>query len=387
MNVRWPHALVAVGVIALITGTTAFNVPAAAHARCKVVRTTVHGKAKRVRVCKKSPLPQAGSVAATISLGAGVQITKVAASDTAVWVLSTDRRLFRIDPTTNSVTATLDLPNSEWPESDVAYGEGSVWVTVASPDTVNHPELDSVLRIDAQTNQLLARIHVGHSPEGIAFTPGTVWVANHRNEFGGASSGEFDISRVDAASNTETGRVLVETRALSNGCCGPQGMTAAAGSVWMTDPQESGNGVVLRLDPTTNTVTLIPFVKVDAQACGDMAGDEGSLWVVPGCNGRLLIRIDPRTNQIVSQVQLAAIVQEVAIGFGSVWATANVPFGNTGSSGLDRIDPATNKLLARTHIPTPRTLPSGATAPLGLAVGAGSIWVGGGNTLFRLTPR
>src|SRR5439155_11106250 len=136
----------------------------------------------------------------------------------------------------------------------------------------------------------------------------------------------------------------------------------------------------------TSNVTRIPFDKANALACGDLAGDETSLWVVPGCNGRVLLRIDPRTNQIVRQVQLAAIVQEVAIGFGSVWATANAPFGNTRSSGLDRIDPATNKVVARTHIRTPQTLSSGATAPLGLAVGAGSIWVGGGNTLFRLTP-
>ena len=57
-----------------------------------------------MRVCKKTPMPQAGSIAATIALGPGVQVVKVAASDTAVWALSNDRRLFRIDPASKPVT-------------------------------------------------------------------------------------------------------------------------------------------------------------------------------------------------------------------------------------------------------------------------------------------
>ena len=375
----------------LSTGASARDLPHSPSTRCKIVTKIVHGKKKHVRVCKKTPMPQAGSIAATIALGPGVQVVKVAASDTAVWALSNDRRLFRIDPASNTLTATLQLPDSEWPENEISYGQGSIWVTVASPDTARQPELDSVLRLDAQTLQLIARIRVGHSPEGIAFTPGAVWIANHRSEYGangGDVTGRFDVSRIDPASNSETGRVPVEDRPLSNGCCGPQGMTAAAGSVWITDPQESGSGLVLRIDPATNSVTArIPFAKTQATACGDLAGDDAALWVVSGCNGRLLVRIDPRTNQVVKQITLGAIAQDVALGFGSVWVTANGPFGNAALSGLNRINPATSKVVAWTHLPTPQVLESGDTAPLALAVGAGSIWVGGGNKVLRLTPR
>jgi DNA-binding beta-propeller fold protein YncE len=392
VGIRWLLAFAAVVPGALALGIPARDAPAGLHARCKLTSKIVNGRRKRVRVCKKTPMPQAGSIAATIALGPGVQVVKVVASDTAVWALSNDRRLFRIDPASNTLMATVRLPDSEWPENEVSYGQGSIWVTVASPDTARQPELDSVLRLDAQTLQLIARIRVGHSPEGIAFTPGAVWIANHRSEFGangGDVTGRFDVSRVDPASNSEIGRVPVEDRPLSNGCCGPQGMTAAAGSLWITDPQESGNGLVLRIDPATNSVTArIPFAKIQATACGDLAGDDAALWVVSGgCNGRLLVRIDPRTNQVVKQIALGAFAQDVALGFGSVWVTTNGPFGNAALSGLNRINPATSKVAARTHLPAPQVLESGATAPLALAVGAGSIWVGGGNNVLRVTPR
>jgi hypothetical protein len=85
-------------------------------------------------------------------------------------------------------------------------------------------------------------------------------------------------------------------------------MTTAAGSVWLTDPQESGNGLVIRIDPTTTAVTArIPFARIKAKACGDLAGDDKALWVVSGCNGRLLARIDPSTNKVVGQIALGAI--------------------------------------------------------------------------------
>src|SRR6266516_5223469 len=83
---------------ALLSGGTASarHVLSAPAATCKVVTRTVHGKKKRVRVCAKPSLPPAGTVAATIPIGA--QVNGVAASDSAIWVVADDRRLLRIDP-------------------------------------------------------------------------------------------------------------------------------------------------------------------------------------------------------------------------------------------------------------------------------------------------
>jgi hypothetical protein len=326
---------------------------------------------------KKPPsLPQAGSVAATIPLESNV--TAVAATDSAVWVLTENRHLVRVDPASNNVVATLSLPESEWPEGTVAVGDGAVWVTVASPSTNDQPQLDSLLRIDPQTNTIAARIHVGHSPIGIAITPDSVWTANHRSEWDAQANdatGTYDVSRVAVASNTEVTRPVVETRAKGSDphaywCCGPTGITFAAGSLWTTDPQDSDKGFIARLDTTTNTVIArIPFANSKAAACGDVVGDDSALWMISGCETPYVVRIDPRTNRVAATIDAGSEAKAIALGFSSVWVAT--------TGRLSRIDPATNALVARTNV-------SFASA---VATGAGAVWVGSGPKLLRLTPR
>jgi len=365
-----------VGLLLCFVGTTTASATAPS-ATCKIVKKKVHGQKKRVRVCTKPKppaLPQAGTVAATVPIGA--QIQTVAASDNAVWVLTDQRQLLRVDPATNRVVATIALPDSEWPESNVAVGGGAVWVTVASPSTVTYPEQDSLLRIDPQTNRIVARIHVGHSPEGIGISPDSVWTANHRSPWdpkADDATGAYEVSRVSVSSNAEIARPVVEVRNKGGDshaywCCGPQGMTYAAGSIWTTDPQDSGNGLVIRVDPTTNAVVATIAPKGLAPTCGNMAGDNSSVWFVSGCDQPFVVRIDPQTNQVAATIGLGEATQDIALGLGSVWvATLN---------NLNRINPATNKIVAKTRI-------APATA---VSIGAGSIWVGNATKLVRLTP-
>ena len=335
----------------------------------------VNGQRKRVRVCKQTPLPQAASVTATIGLGTSLQ--GIAVSDDAVWVLSHDRRLFRIDPATNRVAATIPLPDSEWPEGQVLVADGSIWVTVASPDTDFHPEFDSVLRIDPLTNQVLARIHVGHSPMGMTSTPGALWVANHRSEYtatGGEVTGVYDVSRVDQATNLETGRVQIENRQYSNGCCGPWPTTAAAGSVWVGDQNEDGHGFVIRLNPATSAVEArISFAKSKATIGDDVVGDETAIWLVSD-GSPYLTRIDPRTNRVVATVKTGEDTVDLTLGLGFLWVTTAQPLS---PGALIRINPGTNKVVARTRIQS-----AGA-----VAVGEGSLWVASGTKLLRMKPR
>lgn len=345
-------------------------------AHCKVKK--VHGKKRRVCAKPKpNSLPQAGKVAAKIPIDG--QVVAIAADDTAVWVLSDRRVLSRVDPATNTVVATIPLRDSEWPESYVAIGSGSVWVTVASPSTIEHPELDSLLRIDPATNRIVATINVGHSPEGIGIARDSIWTANHRSESNAEATdatGAFTVSRVSVATNKEVARPVVEMRAKGSDphaywCCGPQGMTYAAGSIWTTDPQDSGNGLVQRVDPSTNAVlATISFATSEADACGNMVGDAGAVWFASSCDNPYVGRIDPQTNQIAATIYMGVgqATQDIALGFGSVWVTT--------LNYLSRIDPATNKIVARTVV-----APASA-----IATGAGSVWVGSGMTLDRVTP-
>jgi DNA-binding beta-propeller fold protein YncE len=344
-------------------------------ATCMIVVKKIHGKRKRVRVCKRTPkpaLPSAGTITATIAFDSSV--VSVASGAGSLWVTTENRRLLRLDPATGQVVASIALPDSEWPEN-VAFGEGAAWVAVASGDTVGHPELDSVLRVDPSTNAIASRIPVGHSPEGIAFTPGAVWVADHRSEVAGKSpTGMFSVSRVDVASGRETARVRVETRVTADDqarfCCGPQGATAAAGAVWVADPTAGGPGdaFVVRLDPATNAVVATIPLQGN-HACGDIAADDEGVWIAAACDDTIVTRIDPHTNHVVAKIVLDSLAGSLGIGLGAVWASSY--------KALNRIDPRTNTVVARTPIP------SGAGL---LAIGSDAIWVASGGRLLRIKP-
>jgi hypothetical protein len=72
--------------------------------------------------------------------------------------------------------------------------------------------------------------------EALAAGNEAAWDPNTRTR-----SGMYTVSRVSVASNSEVSRPVVETRPKKGDpwgyfCCGPSGMTFAAGSIWTTDP-------------------------------------------------------------------------------------------------------------------------------------------------------
>ena len=187
----------------------------------------------------------------------------------------------------------------------------------------------------------------------------------------------FTVSHVDPATNTEVTRVAVETRHDPNGdtnavfCCGPQGITVAAGSVWTADPEARGNGMIIRVDPSSNSVTAT--IPSPTPACGNLAGDATAVWLVSACDDSEVVRIDPTTNKPVATIDVGATTTDVALGNGSVWVVAS---GLANRTGVDRIDPGTNKVAARTKL----------SYPTAVTFGAGALWVGNGTNLVRLAP-
>lgn len=361
--------------------------------RCKFVTKTIRGKKRRVRVCRNvappkrppaprpqpppappSPpaLPAAGRVTARVRLPADAGT--LAYAEGAVWVVLSDNRVVRVDPATGQVREVLRVESAEWPPT-IAAGEGAVWVAIAGPNTL--------VRIDPATGGALATIPVGHSPEGMAFTAGAVWVANHRSdapdprrEPATDTAGTFTVSRVDVSTNREVVKVPVEVRQHAlpwmRFCCGPARMAAGAGAVWV------GSGflrAVTRVDPATNTaIATIPIPTGDS--CGGMAADDAAVWIASGCDIRIVSRIDPRTNAVVASIDVGESAGSVALGFGSVWATHRFNPVDNRASGLARIDPARNTVVARLPLS-----PAGS-----VTVGGGALWVGAGSELLHIEP-
>ena len=119
--------------------------------------------------------PTTGEVVATIPLSG--QPVDVVVGEGGVWLVGAEPEdsqegkgtLWRIDPDTNDVVATIELPDSVKP--GVATGAGAVWLHGG-----DYPN-NTVLRIDPATNQAAATIPAPGRDGEFAFGRGSLWVA------------------------------------------------------------------------------------------------------------------------------------------------------------------------------------------------------------------
>jgi serine/threonine-protein kinase len=100
---------------------------------------------------------------------ADAAFSSVAVSENGIWVAGdpVDPALWRIDPSTGELVASIHLP---FAPKDVAAGAGAIWVTSQLDDTLS--------RIDPTTNRIAATISVGKGAAGVAVGSGSVWVTN-----------------------------------------------------------------------------------------------------------------------------------------------------------------------------------------------------------------
>jgi hypothetical protein len=133
--------------------------------------------------------------------------TGVAVGEGGVWVLGDafDPQLWRIDPESRRVAATISLP---FAPARVATGAGAVWVT----GQLN----DRIVRIDPGLNRIVATIPVGREPLAVAVGAGAVWVANTIDR---------TVVRIDPRTNTIVERIAVGMA--------PKVIAVGDGSVWV----------------------------------------------------------------------------------------------------------------------------------------------------------
>jgi YVTN family beta-propeller protein len=124
--------------------------------------------------------PGSGAVIAQIQ--AGAIPTALAIGPEAIWVVSRPGYIYqagppkqighatltRIDPSSNTVNSTIQLPGSP---TGVAVGEHYVWISDDSNQTI--------LKVNPRTNRITNTIHLGSRPEGIAVADRNIWVATH----------------------------------------------------------------------------------------------------------------------------------------------------------------------------------------------------------------
>jgi ABC-type branched-subunit amino acid transport system substrate-binding protein len=298
-----------------------------------------------------------------------------------------------IDPADGDVTS---FTESRTPPGNVTVGEGAVWI-------LNNEER-TVSRIDPETKEVSKTFDTPGVPSELAAGEGALWIGNAGG--GEASNATVSVSRLDP----DTGRVTRTVRLRGNEgvypVAGAPRIAAGAGAVWAANP----DGSVSRIDPDSGQ--LVATIEAGSGAWTIAAGREG-IWFLALDDDPLAVRrIDPRTNRVAESIPIAASgLSGVAVGAGSVWATAEnegllwriepgprpitrsidvgkgvslVAFGDgaawTGNyvdGAVSQTDPGTNTVSSRTSIGTPQAL----------AAGAGAAWVSvaGGTTEGALT--
>jgi YVTN family beta-propeller protein len=165
--------------------------------------------------------------------------------DKSIWVAYGDSSVFRIDPATGRVIASMTAGNSP---SAIAFGIDSLWVANWIDGTVT--------RFNASTNGVRTQISVGQHPIGVAVGAGAVWATG---------AGADNVTRIDSVSNSVTAAIVVGRA--------PAGIAYGVNSVWVAN---SGDGTVSRIDPRTDRV--VATIHVGNSPSG-IAIRNGTVWV------------------------------------------------------------------------------------------------------------
>lgn len=155
-------------------------------------------------------------------------------------------------------------------------------------------------------------------------------------------------------------------------------MAVGDGLIWVIS-----GGSVVRIDPKTNQVIGEP-IRAGTQFESDIVFGEGALWTSVIGSGDLgapnerdaVSRIDPETGEVVATIKVSRGPLSLALTPGTLWV---VNFGMSGD-GVTQIDTKTNQIMGE-PIQTGR-------APISLAIGDGSVWVANhdAHSVTRIDP-
>jgi outer membrane protein assembly factor BamB len=221
------------------------------------------------------------------------------------------------------------------PDPLLAVGaDDSVWTVNLDDSTVS--------RIDATTGEVTSP-SVGEVV-GIAAEANDVWIARDGNE----------IAKLDGS----TGEVRASFSLADHALFGPRDagfLVVAAGSVWLTVPEELGSGApqsLWRIDPATGDV--LSTIRIGADPLPPaLVGDE--IWLATG--DMVFQLVDVRSER-VRELDLGPFPGFATAGGGRTWASA--------AGRIYSIDPQTGKVRSSfEHLGESR----------GLAWVAGRLWI------------
>jgi hypothetical protein len=206
----------------------------------------------------------------------------------------TEPRVSRIDPGSGRVAATNRIPLPPGTARDtahvsaVAVGDGAVWVAVSWD-----PWTGEVLRIDARTNAIAARIPTGGFVGELRLGAGSVWVLSHPEYTDETKLKGVSLLRIDPATNAIVATPIREQLSFLGGDLIPPVLAAGDDAVWVTSPTAALLRLAFRVDTQSNQVAR---ERLPVERFYPLAVEDDAIWFT-GSAGRsaTLARLDPRT--------------------------------------------------------------------------------------------
>jgi streptogramin lyase len=271
----------------------------------------------------------------------------------SLWMLAPDQEvpsLLRLDPSTNEMVASIELPGRSCQGFTVS--DDAVWACTP----------DGAARIDPETNEVTGTVafETGMAKGRLAFGAGSVWALGARD---GVSN---QLVRIDPVAMTTTSIALGH---------GAASLAYGFDAVWVTAPQD---GMILRVDPDSEEVTQQATELARPQTI--VTGPD-SLWVTLYGGEDIdpalptVLRIDPGDGAVLAEVATGAASEDL----GGIWATEDAVWVRAPQQFLTRIDPSTNEVVE---------VIEGPTGAGDVTVAFGSVWATSGHALdvYRFAP-
>jgi DNA-binding beta-propeller fold protein YncE len=285
------------------------------------------------------------------TIGTGGFSYGMAAGAGALWVVGSDE-INRIDPASNTVTASIPVGATGSGPASVAVGAGTVWVPVAVPGTL--------WGINPKNDKVAAKIPLDGPLRGsisVSATRDTVWVACCGESGAGASASSGRLLRVDPRRK----RVVADIALPAS----PVAVAADASAAWVA----TAGGQVLMVSERRNRVAATIDAGGPLGFPQTIAAGGGGVWLADPFDEQV-VRIDPKTRRVMARIPAGAVTT-LAVTGDAVWALS--------PQGLVRIDPTNDRVVATASDPDLR----GARL---VAAGAGAVWTAGWSSVSRIDP-
>jgi DNA-binding SARP family transcriptional activator/streptogramin lyase len=274
--------------------------------------------------------PETGDILDVVRVGR--QPVAVAVLGDSVFVSNVeDATITRLDSKTGDTNTTGGLRP---PLDLVPDGVRHLWTTTYG--------YEQVTRIDARTLQADLVVPLGRKTFLLGTGAGLLWVTEQPANLGERGS----VARIDL----RTAKVVEP--AIRVGPL-PIDVKVGEGAAWVTNGADAS---VSRINLKDLSVERIPV----GVGPGPLAIAFGSVWIIAGRTNDTVWRLNPDTRQPDAVVPVGKGPVNVEADAYGVWAALR------DAGTIVRIDPRTNTVTKRVHL---------GFKPLGMAVGAGALWV------------